>query len=370
MAVFLICEFDPFHYGHEYIISEAKKARPGEALICVMSGNFVQRGRPASYDAYSRAECAVKGGADLILSLPFPWCMSSAEHFAFGALSVISGLYRQGDALVFGSECGDINALEKTADELSSPDFTAELTAYIKKTGLPYAKAREALSGSFVLSGRNDILGVEYLIAAKKLCPGLIPIPVKRNNGFLSSTEIKKAEDPLEMLPPYAKEVLYAREPACMENAERILLSHLRASPFTRAVDGEHGLLSRISAAAREADGLDSLLSLAASSQFTNARIRRVILYSYFNVDRAYLKEKPCFTQLFAADKTGLSFLSDVRKTKTVQIITKPSDISKLSEKAKKQYGMSRLADGLYCFCTPDITPASYFPKRTPYIEK
>ena len=372
MAVFIVCEFDPFHYGHEYIISEAKRLRPGEPVVCVMSGNFVQRGKPACADKFLRAECAVKGGADLVLSLPFLWCMSSAERFAEGALSVISGIYKKGDTLIFGSECADLKRLTAAADAVSSKEFQNKIKDYIKQTKKPYAEARGLLYGDGeIFSSPNDILGVEYIKAAKKLCPGLIIAPIKRKNGFCSSTEIKASDAPLDLIPGYAKEVLSKAEfPADIKYAERIILSHLRTNPYKRAADGENGLISRISKAALTADGFDALVTIASSSQFTNARIKRAALYSYFGIDQACLKQKPAFTQLLAADAAGLSYLSGIRKTKTIDIITKPADKSKLSDISKKQFELQCLSDGLFCFCTKTVKDGAYFLKYTPFIMK
>ncbi len=370
MAVFIVCEFDPFHYGHEYIIKEAKRLCPGEPVVCVMSGNFVQRGRPACADGYLRAECAVKGGADLVLSLPFPWSMASAEHFAYGALSVISGLYKDGDALVFGSECADIKRLTEAAMTVSSKEFQIKLKEYIKATKKPYAKAREELYGDGKLfSSPNDILGVEYVKASFALCPGLSLYAVRRRESFRSSTNIKNSENPLELIPGYAKEILSCAEfPADIKYAERIILSHLRTDPYKYAADGENGLIGRISKAAGKADCFDALITAASSPQFTNARIRRAALYSYFGINTAKLRQKPAFTQLFAADSAGLSYLSKIRKNKRIDIITKPADRSKLSAAAREQFDTQSLSDAFYCFCTKTVRDGAYFIKASPYI--
>ena len=372
MAVFIVCEFDPFHFGHGFIIAEAKRVCPGEPVVCVMSGNFVQRGRPATSDKYLRARCAVEGGADLVLLLPFPWCTSSAEHFARGALSVIAGLYKDGDALVFGSECADIKRLTDAAHTVSSKEFRQRLKEYIKQTKKPYAEARETLYGDAeIFSSPNDILGVEYIKAAKTLCPGLRIIPVRRSPAFRSSTEIKASPAPLDMIPGYAKEVLSRAEfSADIKYAERIILSHLRTSPYRQAADGENGLISRISAAAKEAQSFDGLVAAASSSQFTNARIRRAALYSYFGINTVQLKQKPNFTQLLAAGAAGLSYLSGIKKTRRIDIITKPADVSKLSDISKKQYETQSSSDAFYCFCTKTVRDGAYFIKSSPYVKK
>lgn len=372
MAVFIVCEFDPFHYGHEYIISEAKRLRPGEPVVCVMSGNFVQRGRASCADKYYRAECAVRGGADLVLLLPFPWSASSAERFAYGALSVVSGLYKSGDTLVFGSECADIKRLTDAAMTVSSKAFQDKIKEYIKETKKPYAEARAKLYGDGeIFSSPNDILGVEYIKSASVLCPGLQVCAVKRSPDFISSTDIKSSPSPLSLLPDYARETLSKAEfPADIKYAERIILSHLRTTPYKHAADGENGLISRLHSAAIKADSFDALTAAASSPQFTNARIRRVALYSYFGVSASYLKQKPAFTQLLSADGAGLSYLANIKRSKKIEMITKPADKSKLSDPAKRQFELQCSADALYCFCTDTVRDGAYFIKASPFILK
>lgn len=371
MAVFIVCEFDPFHYGHEYIINKAHALRPGEPVICIMSGNFVQRGRPALYDEYLRARCAIEGGADLVLSLPFPWCCGSAEHFARGAVSVIAGLCSPGDVLVFGSECGDPERLERAAKILSSPEFEQKLARHVKTTRQPYAAARQALfDDPELLSSQNDILGVEYVKAFSALCPDLNVIPVKRSRSFESSTEIRQSGSVLTHLPPYNARILSAGAQADLEYAGRLILSHLRESPYEKAADGENGLIGRLHRASFDSPDLAALFSAASASGFTNARIRRVCIFSYLGVSVADLREAPLFTQLLAGNRAGTSFLADTKKTRRIAVLTKPSKLTGLSPQACRRYSLQCRADRLYCFCTEKVQPAAAFIKATPYISE
>jgi len=118
-AVGVICEFNPFHNGHAHFLRKVKEAFPQKPVVCVMSGNFVQRGSFAIQEKYSRAKCAVLCGADLVLELPFPFSSLSAESFARSAVSVLNEIGVV-DTLAFGCECTDAEALFHCAENLSS----------------------------------------------------------------------------------------------------------------------------------------------------------------------------------------------------------------------------------------------------------
>lgn len=181
----IVCEYNPFHSGHAYHIEETRRALGGDCtVICVMSGNFVQRGDFAVFRKHSRAEAAVRCGADLVVELPAPYALSSAEGFAGAAVSILDS-FGICDNISFGSELGDIGALREAAEAIESE----EAGVLIKKwagTGLPYATARQKAADA-VLGARsevfmtpNNLLGVEYLKAISRLGSRLTPITVKR----------------------------------------------------------------------------------------------------------------------------------------------------------------------------------------------
>ena len=119
----IIAEYNPLHMGHVLLLEETRRLLgPETAVICVMSGNFVQRGDFALLRKHARAAAAVQSGADLVLELPLPWAVASAERFARGAVRTLaaSGLVTR---LAFGSECGESAALERLAAALLSEDF-------------------------------------------------------------------------------------------------------------------------------------------------------------------------------------------------------------------------------------------------------
>ena len=199
-AVGIVAEYNPFHSGHRYQIRKIREICGAETPVAaVMSGDFVQRGEAASYDKFTRAEAAVRGGVSLVIELPLPWSLSSAESFACGGVGLL-GAAGVIDALSFGSESGDLSALEKTAAVLDTPEFAEALKRELTG-GAPFAAARaraaRALLGesAAVLDTPNDLLAVEYIRAAAKLGYIFDYTPVRRegsiHDGAGSASELR-----------------------------------------------------------------------------------------------------------------------------------------------------------------------------------
>ena len=199
-AVGIVAEYNPFHSGHRYQIRKIREIFGAETPVAaVMSGDFVQRGEAASYDKFTRAEAAVRGGVSLVIELPLPWSLSSAESFARGGVGLL-GAAGVIDALSFGSESGDLSALEKTAAVLDTPEFAEALKRELTG-GTPFAAARaraaRALLGesAAVLDTPNDLLAVEYIRAAAKLGYIFDYTPVRRegstHDGAGSASELR-----------------------------------------------------------------------------------------------------------------------------------------------------------------------------------
>ena len=178
----IICEFNPLHSGHAYLMAQLRQ-HGADAVVCAMSGNFVQRGEPALVNKLSRGEMAVDCGADLVLELPTPWAMATAETFAKGGVQLLAmaGCTHIG----FGSECGDAALLQGVADTLLSPDLQADIRTELA-AGVTYAAARQKAvearlgASASVLRQPNDTLAVEYLKAYRRLEVDITPIVVRR----------------------------------------------------------------------------------------------------------------------------------------------------------------------------------------------
>ena len=174
-AVGIVTEFNPFHNGHALLLERAREAMGGDAaVVCCMSGDFVQRGEAAVWSKFARAEAAARCGADLVFELPLPWALSSAEGFARGGVGLLAALGVV-DCLCFGSECGETEPLERAAEALLSPALTAELKRELEG-GIPFAAARQRALAAVtdettarLVESPNNILAIEYIRAIYEL---------------------------------------------------------------------------------------------------------------------------------------------------------------------------------------------------------
>ena len=207
----IIAEYNPFHNGHYYHIKESIKQTDAEYVVCIVTGNFVQRGNTSIVDKWTKAKMAISQGADLVIELPTIYSTSSAENFAEGAIKILDSLQIV-DELSFGIEANDISTLNNIANVLyqEPKEYITMLTHELNK-GVSYPKARENALLLYlndvkryanVLSGSNNILGIEYLKAIKRLKSPLKPIGIKRQkvlyndeviiDDFASATAIRK----------------------------------------------------------------------------------------------------------------------------------------------------------------------------------
>jgi phosphate acetyltransferase len=259
MAVLgIVAEFNPFHNGHLHLVQEALKKESFSAAVCVMSGNFLQRGEPALCDKWSRAEMAVRCGLDLVIELPFCFAVRSAWHFARGAVNLLAqtGVVTH---LAFGSESGDITRLNAIASVLASePDeFKTSLRSQLDK-GLNYPAARSLALQDYLSStpdlehlliGPNNILSIEYLRVIKENCLPMIPLTIPRQGNyhdpslgyFPSATAIRKSLEqnqslqhiapamPKNCLERLKKDISLGRAPVHSDALEQAIFFQLRS---------------------------------------------------------------------------------------------------------------------------------------------
>ena len=182
----VVGEFNPFHLGHyDHIIQSRERLGTDCPVVCVMSGDFVQRGAPAVFDKHARAETAVRSGADIVFELPLPWCISSAERFALGAVGLLDALGIV-THISFGSEEGDLAPLTALALAADEPENITAIKARMAE-GMSFAAAREMVlheslgETARLLETPNNILGVEYLKAVFRLGSTLVPMTTLRD---------------------------------------------------------------------------------------------------------------------------------------------------------------------------------------------
>lgn len=366
----VICEYNPFHLGHAYQLSELK--RKG-AVVCVMSGSFTQRGDASVLSKYDRAELAVRSGADLVLELPFPYSSASAEIFGRAGVHIADALGCV-DSLCFGSETGDTESLIALSDRLCAEDFQNALSQYLLKhkncsyrtsVGTVY---RLCYGEEFPNSGSNDILSLSYLSALKELQSDILPMALMRKGenyngggeGFASATSIRShiAEKDWSWIfrntPEATAEMLRkAEENGRLADSQKLfplfasLVRTRGVFAFEDIYDISDELASQLCTAGMNAKNADEFLNLAVSRNDSPSRVRRAVLSTLMNVKNADVGEVP-YTSVLAANEMGRKILSAVRKTSSIPIITKPADAKQHGEPIARAATLSACADSVW----------------------
>ena len=344
----IICEYNPFHKGHAAQIRRIR-AEFGEdcAVICLMSGNYVQRGEPAIFPKVIRAEAAILGGADLVLELPLTVALSSAEGFADGGVRILTALGC--DALSFGTECGDPDLLMDTARLLLQPEIDERLRFHLQ-SGCSYPAARELalrdLGGGEAVSLPNDILGVEYCKAilrrrspmrihtfqrpgdyhAQTLDPenpsatalrsvlrilrdGSFPVPDPRKPSDDLSDWVYAV--PEKLRPLYDAVPIYT-----MTAGERAVLAVLRTLPdaaFEALPYGSEGLWSKFMKNCRTCVTVGDIVWQTKSKRYTCSRIQRMLLCAYLGLTEEDLKRVPSYVRILAFNDRGRAALREMK---------------------------------------------------------
>lgn len=366
MVCAVICEYNPFHNGHKYLINQAKI--DGDALIAVMSGSFTQRGDVAITDKFSRAEAAVINGADLVIELPTVYACAPAETFARGGVQLIDSLGIV-DRLCFGAEDADVGLLKLAGEAFNNDEFKSELNRCMKD-GDYYPKAvHKAMSKIYspamaeVVKKPNNILAVEYI----KVLSGtdIEPIAIKRvgaehdskdsRDGIASASyireNIKSDEDYSEFVPDYKIE-----NPADINNLEQAIMYKLRtmsAEDFAALPDVNEGLENRLYDAVRAATSIDELLSNIKTKRYTMAKIRRLFVYALLNIKADMPKKKPPYLRILAFNNKGAEMMKDIKKASPLPLITNVADGYKcLEDDAKRIFDVDLLATDVFNLAT------------------
>ena len=181
----IICEYNPFHNGHAHQLHSLAQLHPDALRICIMSGSFVQRGEPALFSKFDRARWAILGGADIVIELPTLYSTGSAQLFGTGAIRMVKALSM--DALSFGSETADLDALVDIAKRMDCKSTQEQLRTYIKE-GMSYGAAFRKALDTEILNTPNALLGLEYIRAGLAYNAKLEYIPILRTSNHHEET--------------------------------------------------------------------------------------------------------------------------------------------------------------------------------------
>ena len=361
----IIAEFNPLHNGHKYLIEKAKN--DGNYVICIISGNFVQRGDVAIISKEQRTKSALLCGADLVLELPVPWSMSTAQNFALGGVSQLSAFNI--DSLYFGSECGNAELLIKTSDILLSSEYNAKLKEKIK-TNKSFATIRQEILAEYsddlskILDNPNDSLAVEYICAAKKLGLNITFNAVKRvgaghndltdNDSFCSSTMLREKlkqndiNNIENLVPEEAYNILINAPHADIKRLDTAIISRLKmlsSADIETVPDISEGLGSLLLNSVKESYTYSELCDKIKSKRYTMARIRRIVLSAFLGIDKKYFLTEPPYVRVLGFNENGSKLIPKVRKK---PIITKVSQLNSLSNEERMLFETENKISEIY----------------------
>lgn len=370
----VVAEYNPFHFGHKYHLDASMKKTKADYSVAVMSGSFLQRGEPSFIDKWSRAKMAIENGVDLVIELPFIYATQSAEFFAYGAVKLLDSL-KVINYISFGSEVGEIEELSHIATLLSlePKDYLKNLKSNLSK-GLSFSVSRSNAIEDYlcsqnlntktnynkILKQSNNILGIEYLKAIKKINSSIIPITVKRfgseyndlhlDKGFASATAIRhtisnsglvsaKNIIPLESYKILCEYVEIYNKFNYLNNYEEILIYLLRtasSNDIKRLLNIETGLENRIIEKSFKSNDIDEIINSITSKRYPRTRIQRVLIHlinELYSEDFNLLKEiYPSYIRVLATNKNGFTILNKIKEQTNVPIITKFADYKNLKD--------------------------------------
>ena len=329
----IICEYNPFHLGHEKQLRQIRQQFGQESgIVCLMSGDFVQRGQPAIVGKLPRAEAALRCGADLILELPVTAALSSAEGFAAGGVAILGKFC---DHLCFGAESADAPALLETARALLSGDFNARLRQELQ-AGISFPAARQKAAEAFglkteLLASPNNILAVEYCKAILSQGCAMTPLPILRQGSYHAETadpENPSATSLRRLMESGGSWLPYVPQAAAraLENAplhtlaagERMILAKLRTmtdAEFEALPYGSEGLWRKLMHAAREKAALEEILQAVKTRRYTRTRLDRMVLCACLGLTKEELAAPAPYTRVLGFNQKGREILKIARST-------------------------------------------------------
>lgn len=355
----IITEYNPFHNGHLYHLTEAKKNTNCDAVICIMSGNFVQRGGPAIVDKWQRTKMALNNGVDLVIELPTYYAVSSAEFFANGAVSILNNLGVVNN-LFFGSECGDVNKLTTIAKTLVDED--SKLKYIIKENlakGETFAKAREKALISYlnnedlneILTSSNNILGIEYIKSIIRMNSNIKPFTLKRegsnyndkilSNSFSSATSIRELlkqkasiESLKDSIPKESYEVLnnlYNNSYPFVfdEDMFKFIKYKLQTNciNFNNLYEIIEGLENKLLKEISSSNSYEEFILNIKSKRYTYSKISRILTHIYIGLDSdSFLNiddTNNLYARVLGFNKKGREILSLIKRNSSIPLITK-----------------------------------------------
>lgn len=367
----ILCEYNPLHLGHAKQIRKIRDSAGDEcAVVCLMSGNFVQRGYPAIFDKELRARAALEAGADLVLELPVQYALSSAEGFAAGAVSILGKFCHE---MSFGAEHPDGEALVATAKALLSPEFPEHLRRHLDAgVSFPAARAKALTdmgADNALLMSPNDILAVEYCKAILAQNSPMAPAPIRREGGYHdlqadpenpSATALRDLIEHDRDFRPFVPTDLFAGAAVhTLAQGEKAVLARLRTmtdGEFEALPYGSEGLWRKFMRECRQKNTLEEILTAVKSKRYTRTRLDRMMMCAFLGLTKDDLDSPAPYARILGFNSRGQQVLHQAKERTILYNVGQRVD--------SPQWAIEQRCNDLYGLFAEKTEPAGMEPKR------
>lgn len=382
----IITEYNPMHNGHIYHIQKSKELTNADYVVLVMSGSFTQTGNVSTLDKFTKAKIATEYGVDLVIELPTIYATASSEYFATGAISLLNGLGII-DCICFGSECEDIHILDSIATRLIASDKEIWEDIKLQDKNNTFAKSRSNVLAKYLnenelkeISKPNNILGIEYIKALKKLNSNITPYLIKRESSnyneiklnenelnFTSATSIRNAikNSHIESIKKYIPEEIFNSLTTTnillnsdIFNLLRYKLISMDVNDIASIHEVTEGLENRLLKGTLSSKSYDELVNSIKSKRYIENKIKRVLINILLGIDKETFKnvtEKNVnYAHILAMSSNGKLLLSNVSKASNIPVFTSIKDniISKQRDEVKYMISLDTYSSNIHSILT------------------
>ena len=335
MNIGIICEYNPFHYGHLHHLNEVKKMYPDSNIILVLSGWITERGDLSLIDKFKKADIALEYGVNLVVELSYKY-IQSADYFAYGAVKILNEL--KCDTIVFGSESNNVDELINLANiQLNNKEYDSLVKKYLEE-GINYptamSKALKTISGKTV-DTPNDILGLCYVKEIIKNKFDIKPVTIKRNSDFnsktiegkiTSATSIRELIKNKKRFKKYVPSYSYKYLKDCLfidDYFDYLKYKIISSNDLTIYQGIDENIENRIKKFINSSNSLEELLNKIKTKRYTYNRLKRILTFILFSIAKETCSNLELeYIRVLGFDKKGSSLLNKIKKDISVPLLT------------------------------------------------
>lgn len=328
----IVCEFNPFHYGHKYIIDKIKNEYNMDLVVASMSPNFVMRGEPAVFNKFKRCEHALDNGIDLVLEIPTIYTIQSADIYAYRAVELLNNAGITD--LFFGAEEDNVDTLTKIASILNRCEYQEKLKYYQSLGNSFSVSSKKAIidideSYKDILESPNSLLGIQYINAINKINKNIKPHIIKRvesgyydpineNTLIQSATAIRESMENGTFNPKYlsydCKNLVQVVKKDYFDFIKYKLLSS--TSEYIMTIQGVNEGFENSLKKIKNVNDYDSLISSLVSKRNRETKVKRILLCIMLDIKKNEIKKEPLtYVRVLGFNKKGQDLLKELRNS-------------------------------------------------------